>query len=212
VRPVVPTRRVHGIGDAEDRLDLVQSQRGLPVDATSIRASFMPGSLMINAFGSTMISGAAILLTSANRWWMSRTWVTGSSESTMVSPSSTNMAVTSVIDAPSTGDGQSTGYRVLTGTIGIGGPRSVIYRSRRFSPLTGQGEYEGEDAIADAITDTRLAWSPMDEDAGAPTAPICRGRASGKPTLNVRWRFPRSAWPKARTIRSETLGLIKAVS
>ena len=77
-----------------------------PVDATSVRGSSMPGSVMINAVGSTMISGAVTPLTCATRWRVSRTSVTGSPESTMASPSLTNIAITSVNDEPSTGDDQ----------------------------------------------------------------------------------------------------------
>src|SRR6476659_10196819 len=59
---------------------------------------------MISAVGNTMISAPRTPLTSATRSRHSPTWVTGSPESTIVSPNSTMNAIRSSNDDPSTGD------------------------------------------------------------------------------------------------------------
>ena len=64
---------------------------------------------MINAVGSTMISAPCTPLTRATRSRHSLTWVTGSPESTMVSPSATMNVISASNDEPSIGDDQSVG-------------------------------------------------------------------------------------------------------
>src|SRR5690349_11533610 len=59
---------------------------------------------MINAVGNTMISAPSTPFTLATRSRHSLTWVTGSPESTMVSPRSTMNAISSSNDDPSIGD------------------------------------------------------------------------------------------------------------